>query len=61
MIFTFTHSFPMHHISTPWKHQETSWFSDVFREYSKGALAKSGLKSEYNPKVEDALVGSSVS
>ena len=27
-----THSFPMHPFSTPWKHQKTLRFSDVFRE-----------------------------
>ena len=26
-----THSFPMHPFSTPWKHQKTARFSDVFR------------------------------
>ena len=26
-----THSFPMHPFSTPWKHQKTLRFSDVFR------------------------------
>ena len=25
-----THSLPMHPFSTPWKHQKTLWFSDVF-------------------------------
>ena len=28
---TLTHSFPMYPFSTPWKHQKTLWFSDVFR------------------------------
>ena len=26
-----THLFLMHLFSTPWKHQETLWFSDIFR------------------------------
>ena len=33
-----THSFPMHPFSSPWKHQKTVKFSDVFRGKRKGAL-----------------------
>ena len=33
-----THSFPMHSFSSPWKHQKTVKFSDVFRGKRKGAL-----------------------
>ena len=29
--YQLTHSFPMHPFSTPWKHEETLRFSDVFR------------------------------
>ena len=33
----------MHPFSTPWKHQKTLWFSDVFKGYRKGALGTNGL------------------
>ena len=33
-----THSFPMHPFSSPWKHQKTVRFSEVFRGKRKGAL-----------------------
>ena len=42
-----THLFPMHPLSTPWKHQKTFRFSDVFRGYRKGALGTNGLKYGY--------------
>ena len=35
---SFTHLFPMHLFSTPWKHQKTLWFSDVLRRYRNVAL-----------------------
>ena len=38
-----THSLPMHPFSTPWKHQKTERFSDVFRGLRKGALGTNGL------------------
>ena len=38
-----THSFPMHPFSIPWKHQRIARFSDVFREYRKGALETNRL------------------
>ena len=33
----------MRSFSTPWEHQKTIKFSDVFRGYRKGALGKKGL------------------
>ena len=30
-IMELTHSFPVHFFSTPWKHQKTVKFSDVFK------------------------------
>ena len=44
IIFSLTHSFPMHLFSTPWKHQKTVRFSDVFRRYRKGTLGINGLE-----------------
>ena len=38
-----THSFPMHPFSTPWKHQKTLRFSDVFRGQKKCAFGTNGL------------------
>ena len=38
-----THLFRIHPFCTSWKHQKTVRFSDVFREYRKGALGKNGL------------------
>ena len=38
-----THSFPMHHFSTPCKHQKTLWLSDVFRGQRNGVLGTNGL------------------
>ena len=38
-----THSFLMHPFSTPWKHQKTLRFSDIFRGQKKGALGTNGL------------------
>ena len=38
-----THLFPMNPFSTPWKHQKTVRFSDVFWGYGKGALGTDGL------------------
>ena len=35
--------FPIHPLSTPWKHRKTLRFSDVFREQRKGALGTYGL------------------
>ena len=43
-VLVITHSFPVHPFSTPWKHQNTLLFSDVFRGYRKGALRTNGLK-----------------
>ena len=34
----------MHPFYTPWKHQKTLWFSDVFRVWRKDALGANGLK-----------------
>ena len=42
-----THLFRMHPFSTPWKHQKTLRFSDVFRGKRKDALGTSG--STYQP------------
>ena len=36
--------FQRHSSPTPWKHQKTVKFSDVFRGYRKGALGTNGLK-----------------
>ena len=44
ILYTLTHSFPMHPFSTPWKHQKTLRFSDVFRGQRKGALGTNGLR-----------------
>ena len=33
----FTDSFPMHPFSTPWKHQKTVRFSEVFEGVEKGS------------------------
>ena len=38
-----THSFPMHPSCTPWKHQKTVRFSNVFTGYRKGAFGTNGL------------------
>ena len=40
-----THPFPMHPFYTPWKHQITLPFSDVFRGYTKDALGTNELSS----------------
>ena len=40
-----THSFPMHPLSTPWKHQKTLRFSNVCRGWRKGALGTNGLNT----------------
>ena len=40
-----THLFLMHLFSTPWKHQKTLRFSDVFGGYRKDALGTIGLSS----------------
>ena len=40
----------MHPFSTPWKHQKTFRFSDVFRGYWQGALGTNGLKGSINMK-----------
>ena len=37
------HSLPMQLLSTPWKHQKTVRFSNVFRGFRKGALGTNGL------------------
>ena len=50
---TLTHSFPMHPFSTPWKHEKTVRFSDVFREQRKGALGTNGLNRN---KVNDQKI-----
>ena len=34
---------PMFHFYTPWKHQKTSGFTDVFRGYRSGTLIENGL------------------
>ena len=39
-----THSFPMHSFSTPWKHQKTVKFSDVFRGVEKGCIGNERVK-----------------
>ena len=39
--------FPKHPFSTPWKHQKTVRFSNVFRGYKKGALGTNVLKTHY--------------
>ena len=36
----------MHTFPTSWKHQKTLRFSDIFREYRKGALGKNALKMQ---------------
>ena len=59
---TLTHSFPMHPFSTPWKHQKTVRFSDVFREQRKGALGANGLnRNKLNdPKISRLFLSSSM-
>ena len=42
---TLTHLFPVHPFSSPQEHQKTVLFSDVFREWRKGALGTNGLKA----------------
>ena len=42
-----THLFPMHPFSTPWKHQKTVRFFDVFRRERKGALGTNGLTGHW--------------
>ena len=51
-----THSFLMHPFSTPWKHQKTVTFSDVFRWKRKGALGTNGLKQENSRFYKDARI-----
>ena len=41
-----TYSFPMHPFSTPWKRQKTVRFSNVFKEYRKGASGTNVLNSK---------------
>ena len=38
-----THLFPTHLLSTPWKHQNTLRFSDVFRGWRRGLLGTNEL------------------
>ena len=38
-----THLLPMHTFSTPWKHQKTFRYSDVFKGLRKSALRTNGL------------------
>ena len=45
-----TRLFPMHPFSTPWKHQKTVRFSDIFRGWRKGALRTNGLIERYPRK-----------
>ena len=45
-----THSFPMHPFPTPWKHQKTLWFTDVFRGWRKCALGTNSLTLEWSLK-----------
>ena len=42
--FYLAHLLPIHPFSTPWKHQKTVRFSDVFREARKGALGRLASK-----------------
>ena len=42
---TLTHFFPIHRLSTPWKHQKNFRFSDVFKRWRNGALGTNGLKA----------------
>ena len=35
----------MFHFYTPWKHQKTSGFSDVFRRYGSGVMVENGLNT----------------
>ena len=42
--------FPKHPLSTPWKHQKTLRFSDVFRGYRKGALGTNGLTCHFSER-----------
>ena len=53
-----TYSFPMHTFSTPWKHQKTVRFSEVFRGYRKGALITNGLISFGRSAISEAKVAS---
>ena len=48
-----THSFPIHPFLTPWKHQKTFRFSDVFRRERKGALGTNRLSKM--SKLNDSL------
>ena len=47
-----THSFAMHLFSTPWKHQKTVRFSDVFTGLKKGALGTNGLNTPLRNDVD---------
>ena len=38
-----THFQPVFHFYTPWKHQKTGGFSDVFRGYRNRTLLENGL------------------
>ena len=42
-LLSLTHLFPMYPFSTPWKHQKTVRFSDVFRGKRRGTLETNGL------------------
>ena len=43
IVNVFTHSFPMHPFSTPWKHQKAVRFSNVFWGWRKSALGANRL------------------
>ena len=43
---TLTHSFPMHFFSTPWKHQKTVRFSDIFKGVEKGRIGNKWVNSD---------------
>ena len=52
-----THSFPMHPFSTPWKHQKTVRFFDVFSGKTKGVLGMNGLsESKYRIPVRGSAL-----
>ena len=46
-ITNLTYFLPMCHIYTPWKHQKTLRFSDIFRGYRSGTLVENGLIKTY--------------
>ena len=49
-----THLFPVNPFSTPWKHQKTVRFSDVFRGVEKGCIRSEWIKVFKNDRDFDS-------